>query len=320
MDLRFRKPSQKARSAICDYAMEPLKNTQEILKEIKENIIRITGHEKAEIVNSGNAALMIVMSNLPGPFLIPDEGGWRGFKQIPGFLGKRTIILETRLGLINPDELEDKLENKKPSALFLTSFAGYTAEQPLKEIYDICSKNDVILVEDASGSVGDPEGKLCNGKYSHVIVASTGSPKVVNAGAGGFISTSIKGFLESGILLKTLKPAPYILPAINEELKIAPQTLKKMLDACKYLKENLSLAFHKKKRGINVIIPSRDPKLDVKRLRREIKVEGGNIFTVCPSYDRIKRRAIAVEIKNLDISCLIKENMDELIDLLEEKI
>ncbi|MBC7117756.1 DegT/DnrJ/EryC1/StrS family aminotransferase [Methanothermobacter tenebrarum] len=319
MDLKFRRTSKAARRALCRVAMEPSK-ADKILKEVENRISELTGHNIVKIVNSGNAALLAVMSNLPSPFLIPDEGGWRGFKQIPKFLGKKTITLKTRLGIIEPGELEDTIRENRPSALFLTSFAGYTAEQPVKEIYDICSENGVVLVEDASGSIGDPLGRLCNSEYNDVIIASTGSPKIVNAGGGGFIATSNRGIFKDSVILRILKVDPYLPAAINEELKKAPQTLKKLLEATEYLKSRLERVYHPKRRGVNIIIPTEDPVGDARRLRKIIKVDGGNILTVCPNYDRLKKKALAVEIKNLEVESITKDNLDDLIGCIESMI
>ncbi|BDH79396.1 MAG TPA: DegT/DnrJ/EryC1/StrS aminotransferase family protein [Methanothermobacter sp.] len=319
MNLKFRRPSKVAMKALCKIAMEPSK-AKKTLQETEKRILELTGHRMAKLVNSGNAALLTVMSRLPPPFLIPDQGGWRGFKQIPRFLNKETITLKTRLGIIEPGELENTIKEEGVSALFLTSFAGYTAEQPIKEIHDICSENGVILVEDASGSIGDPLGHLCNSKYNDVIIASTGSPKIVNAGGGGFIATSNKRILQDNPLLRTLKIDPYLPAAINEELKMAPQTLKKLIEATAYLKRKLKRVYHPRSRGVNIIIPTEDPTEDARRLRRIIKVDGGNILTVCPSYDRLKKKAIAVEIKNLEIESITKDNLDNLIKLIESTI
>ena len=40
-------------------------------------------------------------------------------------------------------------------------------------------------------------------------------------------------------------------------------------------------------------------------------------ITTCPNYNRIKQKAIAVEIKNLDYECLKKENLDKIIEELK---
>ncbi|HIH62401.1 MAG TPA: DegT/DnrJ/EryC1/StrS aminotransferase family protein, partial [Methanobacteriales archaeon] len=72
--------------------------------------------------------------------------------------------------------------------------------------------------------------------------------------------------------------------------------------------------------GVNIIIPTEDPIGDARRLRKILEVDGGNILTVCPSYDRLKKKAVAVEIKNLEVESLTKDNLDGLIELIESTI
>ena len=108
----------------------------------------------------------------------------------PTFVASILIYLPTEFGLIQIDVLKDFIEKFNPEAFFVTSFAGYMAEQPLKDIYKVCDDMGVIMVEDASGGIGDINGTFGNGDHAHVILASTGSPKTVNVGNGGFISTN----------------------------------------------------------------------------------------------------------------------------------
>jgi len=77
-----------------------------------------------------------------------------------------------------------------------------------------------VLVEDASGALGDETGQLANGKHSHIIVASTGSPKIVNVGNGGFISTDQEEVLE--IPLKFLQADHITCAGISQEIKKCP--------------------------------------------------------------------------------------------------
>ena len=82
----------------------------------------------------------------------------------------------------------DDLEISEGSALIFTSFAGYTAEQDIKSIVNYCKNNNITTIEDASAGIGDSENKL--GCRSDIILASTGSPKIINVGSGGFIATN----------------------------------------------------------------------------------------------------------------------------------
>ncbi|ADL58711.1 DegT/DnrJ/EryC1/StrS family aminotransferase [Methanothermobacter marburgensis] len=312
--LRFREPSPETKRAICKAAL------YREIPDPEKKIRRITGHRYARLLSSGNAAILLTVSRLDGPILVPDQGGWRGFKRIPEILGREVFTVKTEMGIIDPEVLESRLEDTGARAVFVTSFAGYTAEQPIAELSDICRSHDAILVEDASGSVSDPLERLCNGKKSHIIIASTGSPKTVNAGGGGFISTSIPEFVQQDMLLSALKADPYVRAAVAAELDVARRNLTETLRACSYLKEKLEGAFHPEKRGINVIIPSSTPREDVKTLRKLITADGRSIFTACPSPDRILESAVAVEVKNLDVGCLTHENLERMAEIISSVI
>jgi glycine/serine hydroxymethyltransferase len=264
-------------------------------------------------MNSGNSAIFTVMNNFQEKIMVPDQGGWSGFIKIAEFLGLELIYLPTDNGLIDPKQLIDILIKKKPEAFFLTSFAGYTAEQPIKEIYEVCDEEGVVLIEDASGALGDETGRLANGKHSHIIVASTGSPKIVNVGNGGLISSNLEEMLETS--LKFLQADHVTCAGISQEIKHAPSTLSKAISSSSYLKDELENVFHKYYRGINVICKADNPNKLAKELRTVIKVHNGGMISKCPRYDRILENAVALEIKNLDICCLTSENLDGIIEI-----
>lgn len=317
LNLHFKRPSLETQELMSKTALNPKVSRGPSIEIVnaEKQVQKVTQHDHAKITNSGNSAIMAVMNSIKGPFIIPDQGGWSGLKKIANFLNHEFHFIPTEKGLIYPDLLEEYLNKLKivPSALFITSFAGYTAEQPVKELYDVCHQKGILLVEDASGSVGDSKKKLCNGNHADVIIASTGSPKIVNVGNGGFISTNeIEIFKESSFLLKTLKADPITCAGIIQEIKNASHNLIKTIESCDFLKKNIPTTFHKNKRGINVIIPSDNPKSDAYKLRKKINADGRNIITTCPLYDRVLEKAICIEIKNLDTACLNKETLMEI--------
>jgi hypothetical protein len=323
MELFFKMPSEEAKKAMSDASLE-LGNRfrgNEYKKNAEEAIKKITGHEYARVLGSGNAAIVAVMSTMKGPVMIPDQGGWSGFKKISEFYGLELVYLPTEMGVIHLETLEEQVKLKSPESLFITSFAGYMAEQPVKGIYDICEDNGVILVEDASGSVGDPQKRLACGDNSHVLLASTGSPKMVNVGNGGFISTSDQGmFDDRSFILKTLQCSPVTCAGLVEEIKGTPESLGKTINACEFIKKEIESALHPEKRGINIAIPHDEPKYVARLLRNKLKVNGGGMITTCPSYDRINQPAICLEVKNLDVHCLKKENLREIVDIVNDTI
>jgi len=314
LDLYFKKPSNEAREAMCQ-AVNDISSRNQLIKSTEKDVCNLTGHKYSKIMNSGNSAIFTVMNNFQEKIMVPDQGGWSGFIKIAEFLGLELIYLPTDNGLIDPEQLIDILIKKKPEAFFLTSFAGYTAEQPIKEIYEVCDEEGVVLVEDASGALGDETGRLANGKHSHIIVASTGSPKIVNVGNGGLISSNQEKVLETS--LKFLQADHVTCAGISQEIKHAPSTLSKTISSSSYLKDELENVFHKDKSGINVICKADNPNKLAKELRTVIKVHNGGMISKCPRYDRILENAVALEIKNLDICCLTSQNLDGIIEIVK---
>ena len=324
MELLFKKPTIEARKAMCEASIELGNRTKinEYKKTAENSIEKITGHDHARVLGSGNSAIMAAMSAMKGPIMVPDQGGWSGFKKIARFYRLEVVYIPTVMGVIQPETLEEHLKIKNPESLFITSFAGYMVEQPVKEIYEICEDNGAILVEDASGSVGDPEKNLACGDHSHIIVASTGSPKIVNLGNGGFISfNDPEIFKDSGFIFKTLQSSPVTCAGLVEEIKKAPLNLTKTIAACEFLKKRIDTVLHPDKRGINIAIPHDNPKKFGHSLRSSLRVEGGGLISTCPRYDRMNQPGVCLEIKNLDIQCLKKDNLSEIgeivVDLLE---
>ena len=324
MELHFKKPSKEARGAMCEAAVNVDYASNRGFDEVKlaqDKISEITGHEYVKIVNSGNSAILAAMNSFNDKVLIPDQGGWTGFRNMAEFKGIEVVEVPTDLGIINPEVLEDTINEHKPEALFITSFAGYIAEQPVKGLFEVCDDKGVILVEDASGGIGDKEKKLGNGKHAHVIVASTGSPKIVNVGNGGFISTNNNEILKgSKILLKTLKANPVTCAGISEEIKNASHILSKTTEACSILKKEFESAIHPNKRGISVALKTDDPKKTGYLLRQKLKADGRSIITVCPRYERVMMDAVCLEIKNLDVKCLENDNLKEIVQIVKEVI
>ena len=333
MNLKFKKPSKETQMAMSKLAVGEDNNDYHPLAE--EKLVSMTNHSYAKLVNSGNAAILSAMNSIDGAILIPDQGAWNGFKQIAKFLNKDLITVKTNKGLIDLDNLNESIiqssdnnlidldDDNKP-ALFLTSFAAYTAEQDLKAICDFAHKNNILVVEDASGAIGDYENRLANGNYSDIIIGSTGSPKIVNVEDGGFITTNNNSIFEkSSLILKTSKASNITACGIYNELDFATENLKKTVDACSYLKEMIgdetnSNVYHNDKRGINVIIEAEDPKSLSYKLLQEFVLDSHGMITKCPNYNRLKEKAVAIEIKNLDISCLEKDNLDEITDILSK--
>ena len=308
---KFKTPSKKTLEIMSKVAKGEM--TDDFEARCKEKIRDLTSHEFAKVPSSGNSSIFIALSAVEGDIIVPDQGGWHGFKQIAKYLNKDIITLKTDFGLIDPTKM-DELDIKENSALIFTSFAGYTAEQDTKAISKYCKSNSITTIEDASAGIGDNENRLANGKYSDIIIASTGSPKMINVGSGGLITAHDKDVFEKTKMPQKLsKTNNIICSGIDSELDLVEKNLEVSLNATKHLKNSMDYVIHKNKRGVNVIIPTDDAKEISWNLKRSLTIDKSGFITTCPNYNRVKTKAIAVEVKNLSYDCLEKQNIEKII-------
>lgn len=289
------------------------------MDEAKKAISRTTGHDHVSMVASGNCAIMAVLAGIKGRVMVPDQGGWKGFMRYPDVLGLPMVKVETHLGVVEPETLEAAIRKERPKTFLLTSFAGYIADQDMKDISKICHENGVILVEDASGAVGDR--KLCDGSISDVIVCSTGAPKIINLTSGGFISTNNNEILDrAGDMIKACKPGTVECAGITEEIKAAPRRVERLVEFSSLLKEELPDVIHQDRRGVCVglTLDGIKPKEFVKRARGKGLVTdlGKGILTACPRYERFLENGVVVELKNLQVEDMEEEEVMEIAKIL----
>ena len=305
---KFKTPSKETLNLMSEVIKG--NNTKNFEDMCIEKIKYLTSKSNALITSSGNNSIFIALSSVKGDIIIPDEGGWHGFKQIAKFLKKDITTLKTDTGIINTKYLNE-IDIKDGSALVFTSFAGYSGEQEIKKINKFCNKNDILTIEDASAGIGD---KKDLGKHSDVILASTGSPKMINVGSGGLIATNREDIFNSTkVPQKLSKTSQIICSGIYSELNNVEKNLELTLNATEYVKKYIPHTIHKNKRGVNVIIPHDDSKSICWNLKKKLNIDKHNFITNCPNYNRVKQKAVCIEIKNLDYECLNKKNLDIII-------
>ncbi|MDP3918928.1 MAG: DegT/DnrJ/EryC1/StrS family aminotransferase [Nanoarchaeota archaeon] len=259
--------------------------------ELVEELKKICKHKNVEITDRCNSAIFIAMQMVSNSekkkILIPDQGGWFSYKKYPKFFGLEIVEVKTDYGVIDIKDLEEK--SKDCCGFIFTSFAGYFAEQDLKKISEVCRNNGCLVIEDASGAIGDEI--LCNGEYSDIIVGSFGHWKPVNCGYGGFISSNLEIKGEALSMIKVYEGA---YDEMYDALK--NNKLPKLLELSKKVKDDLKEfdILYREKRGVNVVV-RKNPKII------EYCKEKGYPFVECPNYIRVNEEAISIELKRLDI-------------------
>lgn len=313
-----RRPSLKARKAMSEAALSlGEEGGHNEVDRCTRSIGEVVGQKFVKLVSTGNCAILSVVSAIGGKVMIPDQGGWRGFKDYPDLMGRDVCTLRTDLGVVSPETLDSELRKQKPRVLFLTSFAGYLAEQRIKEIAKICRENSVYLVEDASGAIGD--GILARGD-ADITICSTGAPKIVNVFSGGFVSTNRREILDTSLgVTSACRISPVTCAGIIEELKNAPGVVETLVRYSALLKEKLGDVVHRDHRSICVGFETDDPKKFVKRARENGLVTDLNqgLLTACPRYERFLKKGVVVELKKLDILQVTEEDIARIVEILK---
>jgi hypothetical protein len=219
--------------------------------------------------------------------------------------------------VVDTDALDGELRKHAPRALLLASFAGYIAEQDIKEIAKICSENSVYLVEDASGAIGDRV--LANGD-ADITICSTGAPKILNVLSGGFISTDNKDIVNGwASVTSACKISPVTCAGITRELKNAPAVVETLVRYSAIMKDELGGIVHEDKRGVSVGMEVEDPRAFARKARGNGLVTDKNqgFLTMCPKYERFQKKGVVVELKKLDILKMTEDDIAKIVEILK---
>ncbi len=272
--------------------------------EIIAKLKGLTNHGFIELTTRGNTAIEVIASligsNVGGSntdggkkILIPEEGGWLSYRKLPNVEYVRCDDAK-----INLKDLESILKTKNVGLFLYQNPGGYFAEQPMKEIYNLCRKHRCICVIDVSGSIGTD---LCDGKYADVLVCSFGKWKLVEAHVGGFISCKDKelfgrlNFDDDSLLLKD-----------EGSFRIISDQIKRLKDRISFLKDKINIIkedlgefnlVHAEDEGFVVVV-----KFDTESEREKIinYCKDNHLeWTECPRYIRLNKKAISIEVKRL---------------------
>jgi len=267
--------------------------------EVILTLQRLTNHGHIELTTRGDAAITAALSIIPKDkiVLIPEEGGWLSYPKITKKLGLKVVEVKCDDARIDLKDLQQKLQEHSCGALLYQNPGGYFAEQPMREIYPLCKKNNCLVVMDVSGSIGT---KLCDGDYADILVGSFGEWKLVEAKAGGFISCKDAALFEKIKKNTIILEDQEIVNRISEKIKELPERIAFLTQKRKKIMEDLkeSDIVHKKDIGFVVIVKYRD------QTEKENLIKYCNDnnlpWTECPRYIRLNKPAISIEIKRLE--------------------
>lgn len=268
-------------------------------QEIISQLQKLTNHKFVEIVIRGNSAIDSALSLVPKSkiVLIPEEGGWIHYQKAPNKLCLGCVEVKCQDAKIDLEDLENNLEKNPCGAFLYQNPGGYFAEEPIKEIYELCQRYKCLVILDVSGAIGT---KLCDGRYADILIGSFGEWKLVEAKGGGFISCQNKEIFDK------LKPEkledPKQLAVIFEKLNELPERIDFLLKTREKIiselqKQNFEIV-HPNDLGFVIII-----KFSGEKEKREL-VEFCQIrnlpSTLCPRYIRVNKPAVCIEVKQME--------------------
>ena len=283
--------------------------------EIISQIRKLTGHEFIQLTERGNTAIFAalycarkingILPNCIKPILTTDQGGWTTYLKYPKMLQMPVKLTKTDDALVG---LENLKEDSKGCAAFLYAQpGGYFVEEPIKEIYNICRKNNCLVIMDITGAIGT---ELVNPKYADFFVCSFGNYKPINLGYGGFVSTNKKElFIKTKEIFNTIHFDEKYLPLLMQKLKQLKQRQELFKKANKKIKQELKNfeIIHRNKNGINVLVKFFNEKEKNKiidyceknsfkyKLCKKVSNTTQSIF----SFIKVNENAISIEVQRL---------------------
>src|SRR3989338_3214690 len=216
------------------------------LKNIESLLHTLINHQHIRITIRGNVAITAALSIFPknSTIFISEEGGWIHYEKAPLKLGLIAVKVSCYDAVIDMNDLQNKLTKLKPKALLYQNPGGYFAQQPMREIHDLCKKNDCLVILDVSGSIGT---SLCNGKYADILVGSFGHEKLVNAQVGGFISAHDKELFKKITAFADSLQNEESLAKIYLELQKLPRRIEQLITLRSNIIQDLA--------GFNIVHP-----------------------------------------------------------------
>lgn len=258
---------------------------------------KLTKHSYLSLTSRGNAAIAMALAVLPKDkkVLIPNEGGWLGYRTIPNKVGLLFDEVQCTDAVIDLVDLERKLKTNRYEGFIYQNPGGYCAEQPIQEIYELCQKYNCLVILDVSASLGTA---LCDGRYADYLVCSFGEWKIADAGIGGFISCSREPLWRS-IIPENHGLQNDDIQQILEKIQVLSQRIHFLQAKRQQIVKDLAnfTILHSQDFGIVVIIAYSNAaeRESIINYCHEQKLP----WTECPRYIRVNRRAISLEVKRL---------------------
>jgi UDP-N-acetylbacillosamine transaminase len=164
----------------------------EYVNRFEDSIHKFTGAKHVLAVNTGTSAIHLALRVLNigiGDYVLASSFTFIGSIAPILYMGAIPIFIDSDESWnLSPKLLRDFLSNwkeKKPKALILTHLYGQMAD--IEEIYNICRKNDIFIIEDSAEALGAEFNNQASGTFGDFGIYSFNGNKILTTSSGGIL-------------------------------------------------------------------------------------------------------------------------------------
>ena len=284
------------------------------MESVPQQLCNIVNKKYLIFCDRGNKAIKLILQVLKEDkyeqIIIQDQGGWMTYPQFISKFEFEKSELKTDYGVVNPKDLVDY--KTKKNAILINSMPGYAALQDMEMICESGKENNILVINDVSGSIGTDEAE-----FGDIVFGSFGNAKPINLGSGGFIATDDGELYKRICELNIFDVNDFFLDDLENKLDSLTHRLVFLKEKRAEVLQDLGEydIIHPDGNGINVIV-----KFNNESIKNDIIkycIEHSFEYTTCPRYIRVNCDAISIELKRLkeDIEDL---DIDEFLDIDED--
>jgi len=176
-----------------------------MVEKFEKSVVRFCGVKYATAVNSGTAALhaaMFAIGLKPGDEVITTPLSFAATANCVLYMGATPVFADVvyETGLLDPQEVEKKI-TKRTRAIITVDYSGQPSY--FRELRAIAKKHNLVLVDDASHSLGATYHGGRIGTQADITTFSFHPVKIITTGEGGMVVTNNKKFYERAKRFRT---------------------------------------------------------------------------------------------------------------------
>lgn len=172
----------------------------------ESDIAKFSGAKHALALSSGTAAIHLALRVLgiqAGDYVAASTFTFIGSISPITFVGAEPIFVDSEIDSWNadPNLVEDTFKRYKPKAFILTHLYGQMAK--IDEIYSLCKRYGVLLIEDAAESLGATFDGKQSGTFGTIGIYSFNGNKIITTSGGGAMVSDDEALIKKASFYST---------------------------------------------------------------------------------------------------------------------